>query len=162
MCSTLLCSAQLSLALCFEYSQPYSYVIFSSRAVVRSLLSRQCGPGPNHGVDAICELSLLLVLSFAKGHYGQKPAFKNFHSICEVLPLKLSLVMYLLTYLFILLRLFRSTVLHYNYIRLLLPFSVPAASQNTLQKSSFEKVVDNLPRILVLLSSHHQKICLMI
>ena len=62
LCSTQLCSAHLSLAFCFEYSQPYSYVIFSSCAVVRSLLSHQCGPGPNPGVDAICELSLLLSL----------------------------------------------------------------------------------------------------
>ena len=34
-------------------------------AVVRALTSYQCGPGSNPGVDAICGLSLLLVLSFA-------------------------------------------------------------------------------------------------
>ena len=34
-------------------------------AVVRALASHQCGPGSNPGVDAICGLSLLLVLSFA-------------------------------------------------------------------------------------------------
>ena len=34
-------------------------------AVVRALASHQCGPGSNLGVDAICGLSLLLVLSFA-------------------------------------------------------------------------------------------------
>ena len=34
-------------------------------AVVRALASYQCGPGSNTGVDAICGLSLLLVLSFA-------------------------------------------------------------------------------------------------
>ena len=34
-------------------------------AVVRALTSHQCGPGSNPGVDAICGLSLLLVLSFA-------------------------------------------------------------------------------------------------
>ena len=33
-------------------------------AVVRALASHQCGPGSNPGVDAICGLSLLLVLSF--------------------------------------------------------------------------------------------------
>ena len=34
-------------------------------AVVRVLASHQRGPGSNPGVDAICGLSLLLVLSFA-------------------------------------------------------------------------------------------------
>ena len=34
-------------------------------ALVRALASHQCGPGSNPGVDAICELSLLLVLSFS-------------------------------------------------------------------------------------------------
>ena len=34
-------------------------------AVVRVLASHQCGPDSNPGVDAICGLSLLLVLSFA-------------------------------------------------------------------------------------------------
>ena len=34
-------------------------------AVVRALASHQCGPGSNPGVDAICGLSLLLLLSLA-------------------------------------------------------------------------------------------------
>ena len=34
-------------------------------AVVRALTSHQCGPGSNPGVDAICGLSLLLVLPLA-------------------------------------------------------------------------------------------------
>ena len=34
-------------------------------ALVRTLASRQCGPGSNPGVDTICGLSLLLVLSLA-------------------------------------------------------------------------------------------------
>ena len=34
-------------------------------AVVRALASHQCGPGSYPGVDAICGLSLLLVLSLA-------------------------------------------------------------------------------------------------
>ena len=34
-------------------------------AMVRALASHQCGPGSNPSVDAICGLSLLLVLSFA-------------------------------------------------------------------------------------------------
>ena len=33
-------------------------------AVVRALASHQCGLGSNPGVDAICGLSLSLVLSF--------------------------------------------------------------------------------------------------
>ena len=33
--------------------------------MVRALASHQCGLGTNPGVDAICGLSLLLVLSFA-------------------------------------------------------------------------------------------------
>ena len=33
--------------------------------VARALTSHQCGPGSNPGIDAICGLSLLLVLSFA-------------------------------------------------------------------------------------------------
>ena len=37
----------------------------------------------------------------------------------------------------------------------------PHALLKTL-KTSLDKVLDNLPRILVLLSSHHQKICLTI
>ena len=73
LCSTPLCSAQLSLALCFEYSQPYPYVIFSSRAVVRSLPSHQCDQGSNPYIDAICELSLLLVLSFAPRGFSMHP-----------------------------------------------------------------------------------------
>ena len=35
------------------------------RRMGRALASHQCGPGSNPGDDAICELSLLLVLSFA-------------------------------------------------------------------------------------------------
>ena len=33
--------------------------------MVRALASHQCGPGSNPGIDAICGLSLLLVLSHA-------------------------------------------------------------------------------------------------
>ena len=33
--------------------------------MMRELASHQCGPGSSPGVDAICGLSLLLVLSFA-------------------------------------------------------------------------------------------------
>ena len=82
LCSTPLFSTLLSLAVCFEYCQPYSYVIFSSRADMRSLLSRQCDPGSNPGVDAICELSLLLVLSFPpRGFSRTKGKFPGEHHV---------------------------------------------------------------------------------
>ena len=57
--------------------------------MVRALASHQCGPGSNPGVDAICELSLLLVLSFAPRGFSpatpvfpspQKPTFPNSNS----------------------------------------------------------------------------------
>ena len=57
--------------------------------MVRTLASHQCGPGSNLGVDAICGLSLLLVLFFAprgffSGYSGfpspQKPTFPNSNS----------------------------------------------------------------------------------
>ena len=59
-------------------------------AVVRALASHQCGPGSNPGVDAICGLSLLLVLSLAPRGFSpgtpvfpspQKPTFPNSNSI---------------------------------------------------------------------------------
>ena len=55
-------------------------------AVVRALASHQCGPGSNPGVDAMCGLSLLLVLSLALRGFSpgtpvfpspQKPTFPN-------------------------------------------------------------------------------------
>ena len=55
-------------------------------AVVRALASHQCGPGSNPSVDAICGLSLLLVLSLAPRGFSpgtpvfpspQKPTFPN-------------------------------------------------------------------------------------
>ena len=58
--------------------------------MVRALASHQCGPGSNSGVDAICGLSLLLVLSFAPRGFSpgspvfpspQKPILPNFNSI---------------------------------------------------------------------------------
>ena len=52
-------------------------------AVVRALASHQCGPGSNPGVDAICGLSLLLVLSLTpRGFSPGTPVFpllKNQH-----------------------------------------------------------------------------------
>ena len=57
--------------------------------VVRALASHQCGPGSTSGVDAICGLSLLLVLSFAPRGFSpgtpvfpspQKPTFPNSNS----------------------------------------------------------------------------------
>ena len=44
--------------------------------VVRALTSHQCGPGSNPGVNAICGLSLLLVLSLApRGFSPGTPVF---------------------------------------------------------------------------------------
>jgi len=50
-------------------------------AVVRALASHQCGPGSNPGVDAICGLSLLLVLSLAPR--GFSPGTPVFPSPCK-------------------------------------------------------------------------------
>ena len=59
-------------------------------AVVRALASHQYDPGSNPGVDAICGLSLLLVLSFAPRGFSpgtpvfpspQNPTFPNSSSI---------------------------------------------------------------------------------
>ena len=56
---------------------------------MRVLASQQCGPGSNPGVDAICGLSLLLVLSLAPRGFSpgtpvfpspQKPTFPNSNS----------------------------------------------------------------------------------
>ena len=56
-------------------------------AVVTALASYQRGPGSNPGVDAICGLSFLLVLSCAPRRFSpgtpffpfrQKPTFSNF------------------------------------------------------------------------------------
>ena len=58
-------------------------------AVVRALASHQCGPRSNPGVDAICGLSLFLVLSLAPRGFSpgtpifpslQKPTFPNSNS----------------------------------------------------------------------------------
>ena len=59
-------------------------------AVVRALASHQCGPGSNPGVDAICRLSLLLVLSLApRGFSLGTPVFpllKNQHFQIPIRP----------------------------------------------------------------------------
>ena len=63
---------------------------YKGGAVVRALASRQCGPASNLGVDAICGLSLLLVLSLAPRGFSlgtpvfpspQKPILPNSNSI---------------------------------------------------------------------------------
>ena len=86
--------------------------------MVRALASHQCGPGSYPRVDAICGLSLLLVLSFAPRGFSpgtpvfpspQKPAFPNSNStrnqvneepLCGCATSK-SLFIYLFIYLFI-------------------------------------------------------------
>ena len=59
-------------------------------AMERALASHQSGPDSNPGVDAICGLSLLLVLSFAPRGFSpgtpvfpspQKPTFPNSNSV---------------------------------------------------------------------------------
>ena len=73
-----------------DFMDVYIYTLGSKGgAVVRALAAHQCGPGSNPGVDAICGLSLLLVLSiaprvFSPGtpvfHSPQKPTFPNSNS----------------------------------------------------------------------------------
>ena len=81
--------------------------------MVRALASHQCGPGSNPGVDTICGLSLLLVLSSAPRGFSpgtpvfpspQKPTFRNSNStrnqvdeehFVDVLPLTIYLFIYL-------------------------------------------------------------------
>ena len=67
----------------------YNYRRVRDSAVMRALASHQCGPGSNPGGDAICGLSLLLVLSFAPRSFSpgtpvfpspQKPTFPNSNS----------------------------------------------------------------------------------
>ena len=57
---------------CIELTVPGS----KGGAVMRALASYQCGPGSNPGVDAICGLSLLLVLFFAPR--GFSPGYSGF------------------------------------------------------------------------------------
>ena len=46
--------------------------------MVRTLASHQCGPGSNPGIDTICGLSLLLVLSLApRGFSPSTPVFPS-------------------------------------------------------------------------------------
>ena len=70
-------------------AEPFSLWGARDGAVVRALASHQCGPGSNPGVDAICRLSLLLVLSFAPRSFSpgspvfsspQIPTFPNSNS----------------------------------------------------------------------------------
>ena len=62
---------------------------------VRALAFHQCGPGSNPGIDAICELSLLLALSLAPRGFSpgtpvfpspQKPTFPNSNSTRNLVP----------------------------------------------------------------------------
>ena len=87
--------------------------------VVRALASHHCCPGSNPGVDAICGLSLLLVLCFSPRGFSlgtpvfpspEKPTFSNSNSTRNQVdeePLSRcatskSLFIYLFIYLFIL------------------------------------------------------------
>ena len=66
--------------------QPGTNLESKGGAEVRALASHQCGPGSGPGVDAICGLSLLLVVSLAPRGFSpgtpvfpspQKPTFPN-------------------------------------------------------------------------------------
>ena len=90
--------------------------------MVRALTSHQCGPGSNPCADAICGLSLLLVLFFAPRGFSpgisvspspQKPTFQNSNSTRNQVDKKTTLwmcylkiiiylfIIYLFIYLFI-------------------------------------------------------------
>ena len=84
--------------------------------MVRAFASHQCGPGSNPGVDAICGLSLLLVLSLAPRGFSpgtpvfpssQKPTFPNSNltrnQVDEEPPCRCATCKSLFIYLFILL-----------------------------------------------------------
>ena len=61
--------------------------------MVRALASHQCGPGSNPGVDAICGLSLLLVLPLApRGFSPGTPVFPS----PDVLPANRYLFLFIL------------------------------------------------------------------
>ena len=69
--------------------QPGTTLGSKGGAVARALASHQCDPGSNSGIDAICGLSLLLVLSLALRGFSlrtlvfpspQKPTFPNSNS----------------------------------------------------------------------------------
>ena len=81
---------------------PLLYWRAKDGALVRALASHQCGPGSNPGVDAICELRLLLVLSFSLRGFSpgtlvfpspQRPTFSHVLS-----PNHIYLFIYLLIY----------------------------------------------------------------
>ena len=83
------CSCTFALDLAHEEQGWHREQGSKGGAVVRALTSHQCGPGSNHGVDAICGLSLLLVLSLAPRGFSpgtpvflspQKPTFPNSNS----------------------------------------------------------------------------------
>ena len=77
---------------CFKQKTIRSKLFWGARVAQwwDALSSHQCGPGSNPGVDAICGLSLLLVLSFVPEGFSpgtpvlpspQKPTLPNSNSI---------------------------------------------------------------------------------
>ena len=88
----------LNMVLFFEFSwcKKHFSIFQGSKgvAVVRALASHQCGLGSNPDLDAICRLSLLLVLSLASRGFSpgtlvfpsaQRPTFPNSDSIWDTL-----------------------------------------------------------------------------
>ena len=105
--------------------------------MVKALASHKCGPGSNPGVDAVCGLSLLLVLSLALRGFSpgtpvfpspQKPTFPNSNStrnqvdkepLCGCATCK-SLFIYLFIYLFILFKILLVISLPYPRLNCLI------------------------------------------
>ena len=97
---------------------------------MRALASHQCGPGLNPGVDDICGLSLLLVLSLAPRGFSsgtpvfpspKKPTFPNSNStrsqVDEEPPCGCATCKSLLIYLFIYIYLFIFLLILYTFVR---------------------------------------------
>ena len=74
------CIVQYRIIFSFHLAKRINHSDLGSKggAVVRALASHRCGPGSNPGIDAICGLSLLLVLSFApRGFSPGTPVFPS-------------------------------------------------------------------------------------
>ena len=98
LCSTQLCSAQLSSLFWILSALLLCNLLFPRSGEITPLSPMWPGSKSRcrrHMWVKFVVGSLLCSERFSSGHYGQKPAF------VEVLPLKLSLVIYLLAYLFI-------------------------------------------------------------
>ena len=74
----LLAFETLITVICLKDCKWYMHLGSKGRAMVKALASHQCGPGSNPGVDGICGLSLLLVLSLSpRGFPPGTPVFPS-------------------------------------------------------------------------------------